>query len=81
VLEGILAHAEYVAGHLTVADFAVASVLRAAAMVRLDIGAYPRTTAWLQGMLARESFQRGLADARASMAQMYPSGGTDGGLS
>jgi glutathione S-transferase len=81
VLEGTLARAEYATGRLTVADFALASVLGAAATAQLDLSAFRRTTAWLQRMLARESFQRGLADARASMSQMYPSGGTDGGLS
>jgi len=70
-LEASLADAEYIAKRLTVADFAVACVLHTSEMVGLDLRAFRRTSAWLQRMLARDSLQRALADARESLHAMY----------
>jgi glutathione S-transferase len=79
-LEASLVDAEYIAGRLTVADFALACVLNTAAMVGLDLQAFRRTSAWLQRMLARDSLKRALADAHESLKGMYgsPVSGEDG---
>ncbi len=70
-LEASLVDTEYVARRLTVADFALACVLNTSAMIGLDLEAFPRVSAWLRRMLARESIKRALADAHASLSGMY----------
>lgn len=69
-LEGSLVDAQYVARRLTVADFALACVLNSAELAGLSLREFPRTRAWLQRMLERESLKRALADARQSLRGM-----------
>jgi glutathione S-transferase len=79
VLEGALARSEYVSGPLSVADFALASVLTNAAMVGLCLDPFRATTSWFHRMLAGHSFQRCLAETRVSTSLMYPA--DDGNIS
>jgi glutathione S-transferase len=66
-LEASLDNKEYVAGRLSVADFALASFYSVAAPCGLDVAAYPKVNAWLGRLLSRDSMKRALADAQASM--------------
>ena len=79
VLETSLGDKEFVTGSLSVADFALASSLCSGAMVGLSVGAFSRTTAWLQRMLARDSLRRALAEAQLSVSEIY-SNGTSAGV-
>ena len=74
VLETSLRDKEFLTGSLSVADFALASSLCSGAMVGLSVGAFPRTTAWLQRMLARDSVRRTLAEAQLSVSEIYSTG-------
>jgi len=67
VLETSLAGREYVAGPLTIADFALASMFSIGATVGLETAPYAKVNAWLGRVLGRESMRRALADAQASM--------------
>lgn len=58
VLEQSLGNKEYVAGRLSIADFAIAAPAALAPQVGLAVDRYPRVQAWLDRMLARESFKR-----------------------
>ena len=71
VLEAALIDREYIARRLTVADFALACMLNTGAIVGLDLRAFPRASSWLKRMLARESLERALAEARAALREMY----------
>jgi glutathione S-transferase len=70
VLEGSLGRKEYVAGKLSVADFALASVFSVAEPAGLDLRPHPQTSAWLARIFARESMKLALADAHRSMEQL-----------
>lgn len=63
VLDGALAGREYVAGSLSIADFALASHYSLAGACGLELGA-PAVESWLARMLARDSMKRVLADAQ-----------------
>jgi glutathione S-transferase len=79
-LEASLRDKEYIAGRLSVADFALAAILNHAATVGLCVEPFPRTTAWLRRMLTRDSMRRALAEGRLSVSEMYPlapDGGAD----
>jgi glutathione S-transferase len=67
ILDGALADREFVAGALSVADFALAAHYTLAAACGLDTAPYRRVESWLSRMLARDSMRRTLADAQASM--------------
>jgi glutathione S-transferase len=64
-LDAALEARDYLAGTLSLADFALASHYSLASMCGLDIAAYPRVNAWLARMLDRDSMKRTLADAHA----------------
>jgi glutathione S-transferase len=64
-LNAALEGREYVAGELSLADFALAAHYSLAPMCGLDLAPYPRVTAWLARVLARDSMKRTLADAQA----------------
>ena len=53
-------------GRLTIADFALAPYTALTASCGLDLGAYPRTSAWLGRMLARDSLKKTMAAARGA---------------
>jgi glutathione S-transferase len=64
ILDGALAGKDYVAGALTIADFALAAHYSLAEPCGLDVSRFERVDAWLARMLARASIQRALADAK-----------------
>jgi glutathione S-transferase len=63
ILDGALAGKEYVAGALSIADFALAAHYSLADACGLQLAA-PAVESWLARMLARASMQRALAEAR-----------------
>jgi glutathione S-transferase len=65
VLDASLEGREYVAGALSVADFALASPYSIASSCGLDVTPYRRVNAWLDRVLSRDSMRRALADAHA----------------
>ena len=67
ILELALEGREYLAGALTLADFALGSHYSLAAMCGLDLAPFPRVSAWLGRMLARDSMKRALADAHETV--------------
>ena len=67
VLDTALGAREYVAGRLTLADFALAAHYSLAPTAGLEVAPYPRVAAWLSRMLARPSMRRALADAQEAM--------------
>jgi glutathione S-transferase len=66
VLEQSLGTKEYVCGRLTIADFALAPYAALSANCGLDLGAYPKASAWLERMLARDSMKTTMAAARGA---------------
>jgi glutathione S-transferase len=66
VLEQSLGTKEYVCGRLSIADFALAPYAALTASCGLDFEPYPRASAWLQRMLARESMKNTMAAARGA---------------
>jgi glutathione S-transferase len=64
VLEQSLGTKEYLCGRLTVADFDLAPYAALTASCGLDLGAYPKASAWFGRMLARESIKKTMAYAR-----------------
>jgi glutathione S-transferase len=69
IFDAALGDKEYVAGRLSVADFALAAPLSLAPACGLDVTPYKKVNAWLGRVLARDSMKRALADAQASMAR------------
>lgn len=65
VLDGALENGEYVAGPLSIADFALAAHYSLAQPCGLDLAPYARVSSWLARILARDSMKRALADAQA----------------
>ncbi|HET9930734.1 MAG TPA: glutathione S-transferase family protein [Polyangiaceae bacterium] len=59
--------AEYLAGELSLADFALASHYSLAAACGLELGRFERVSAWLARVLERESMKRALAEAQATV--------------
>jgi len=66
VLDACLGDKEYVAGPLSLADFALAAHYSLAGAAGLDVSRYPRVESWLARMLARDSMKRALADAQVT---------------
>ena len=66
VFEESLGTKEYVCGRLTIADFALAPYTALTATCGLDLGAYPKASAWLERMLARESVKKTMTAARGA---------------
>jgi glutathione S-transferase len=58
VLDTCLAGREFVAGRLSVADFALAATLSSREAAGLDIAPYPNLRAWLERVESRESWKR-----------------------
>lgn len=67
ILEAGLGERQYLAGELSIADFALASHYSLAAMCGLKLCGFPRIVSWLSRMLERPSMRRALADAEATM--------------
>jgi glutathione S-transferase len=66
ILDASLAGREYVAGPLTLADFALAAHYSLVPACGLDLRGHGRVVAWLERMLARPSMRRALAEAERS---------------
>jgi glutathione S-transferase len=64
ILDGALAGKEYVAGALSIADFALAAHYSLASACGLDLSRFARVESWLARLLARDSMKRALADAQ-----------------
>jgi glutathione S-transferase len=67
ILDNALAEREYLAGELSIADFALASHYSLASTAGLAVAPHARVNAWLSRVLARGSMRRALADAHAAM--------------
>jgi glutathione S-transferase len=65
ILDAGLDGREYLAGSLSIADFALAAHYSLASTCGLDLAPFPRVNAWLSRVLARDSMKRALADAHA----------------
>jgi glutathione S-transferase len=65
LLDGALETRDYLAGTLSLADFALAAHYSLAPTCGLDLAPYPRVNAWLDRVLARDSMKRALSDAQA----------------
>ncbi len=63
ILDASLAGREYVAGPLTLADFALAAHYSLAPACGLDVSRHGRVASWLERMFARPSMRRALAEA------------------
>ena len=68
ILDGALAGKEYVAGPLSIADFALAAHYSLASACGLDLAPFSRVASWLDRMAARDSMKRALTDAQVSRA-------------
>lgn len=68
VLERALTGRSYLAEELSLADFALASHYSLAPMCGLDLSPFPELSRWLARLLARDSMERALADAQATIA-------------
>ena len=67
ILDGALEGRDYLAGTISLADFALASHCSLAEACGLDLAPYARVNTWLGRVLRRESMQRALSDAHALM--------------
>ncbi|TMQ18594.1 MAG: glutathione S-transferase family protein [Deltaproteobacteria bacterium] len=67
ILDAALAGREFVAGPLTLADFALGAHYSIAAAAGLDISRHHRVESWLARISARDSMKRALADAQGSL--------------
>jgi glutathione S-transferase len=67
ILDAALAGREFIAGPLTLADFALGAHYSLASAAGLAVTGHPRVEAWLTRLLARDSMTRALADAQASL--------------
>jgi len=67
ILDGALAGREYVAGPLSLADFALAAHYSIAAAAGLELGRHHRVESWLARLSARDSMKRALSDAQGSL--------------
>jgi glutathione S-transferase len=63
ILDSALADKEYVAGPLTIADFALAAHYSLAGGCGLDLAKHPRVAAWLARVSERDSMRRVLQEA------------------
>jgi glutathione S-transferase len=66
VFEQSLGAKEYVCGRLTIADFALTPYTALTASCGLDLAPYPKVSAWLERMLARDSMRQTMAGARGA---------------
>lgn len=66
VLEQSLSDDAYVAGPLSLADFALAAHYGLAEPCELSLASYPRVRAWLARVVARPSMQRAIYDAQVA---------------
>lgn len=68
VLDRLLENKQYLAGRLSIADFALASHYSLAESCGLDVAPHQRVEAWLERMLSKNSMKRALDDAQKALA-------------
>jgi glutathione S-transferase len=68
VLDAVLRDREYVAGRLSVADFALAASPALRQMAGIDLSEHANVSAWLGRIEARDSWKRVMADVQKVMA-------------
>jgi len=68
ILDKSLTGKEYVAGTLSLADFAIAALFTARELAGVDLAPYANVNAWQLRIEARDSMKRALADASAAVA-------------
>jgi glutathione S-transferase len=68
VLEGGLAGKEWIAGELSIADFAIATTLVYRDVAGVDCSAAPNVLAWIERIEARPSWQKAAAPVKAFIA-------------
>lgn len=61
VLEGCLGDKEWIAGRLSIADFALASTFMYRKPARISLAAFPKTDAWISRMEKRKSWKQATA--------------------
>jgi glutathione S-transferase len=61
VFEQGLADREWIAGELSIADFALASTLTRRAQAGIDLAAFPNVHAWIDRLESREAWRRAIA--------------------
>lgn len=64
VLDAALAGRQWIAGDLSLADFALATTFILRKGASLGVEAYPNVTAWIERLEARPSWERAIAPAR-----------------
>jgi glutathione S-transferase len=57
-VEGRLVDREFLVGRFTIAEISIAPTLANAAMLSIDLGAFPRTQAWLGRIAARPAWKK-----------------------
>ncbi len=67
IVDGALASREFIAGPLTLADFALGAHYSLASAAGLDIAPRRRVESWLARISARDSMKRALSDAQACL--------------
>ena len=67
ILDAALADRDFVAGPLSLADFALAAHYSLAPAAELSLGHHRRASAWLARISGRDSMKRALSDAQASL--------------
>jgi glutathione S-transferase len=67
ILDAALAGREYIAGPISLADFALGAHYSIATAAGLDLARHRRVESWLARLSARDSMKRALSDAQASL--------------
>ncbi|MGE3301577.1 MAG: glutathione S-transferase family protein [Hyphomonadaceae bacterium] len=67
VLDGALAGKEWVAGALSIADFAIATTFQYRAQADISLAATPQVERWIAQLEARPSWQKAIAPIKAAM--------------
>lgn len=70
VLDRALRDRAYLAGALSIADFALACILFSALSAGFSLAAFPAADAWLDRMLARDAISTVFADARRALSKI-----------
>ena len=68
MLEAALAGKEWIAGSLSLADFALATTFILRKGARLGVENYPNVSAWIERLEARPSWQAAIASTREMSA-------------
>jgi len=69
VFEGGLAGKQWIAGSLSIADFALATTFMLRQSAKLGVEAYPNVTAWIERLEARPGWQKAIGPWKTLMEQ------------